>query len=119
MIIICNNDTMIFVIKLMLFDLKSIISYLMHYNKNKRQQSLSRCDGQSFSKLLSILTFLLCYGKVMSLLSFLSDYFIFFTNLAFLNFYKITCTNIDLPGNFLEISDSGENLAVFFLRRNS
>ena len=35
MIIICNNDIMIFPVKLVVIDLKSIISYLMHSNKNK------------------------------------------------------------------------------------
>ena len=34
MIVVCNNDIMIFVLNLVLFDLKIIISYLMHYNKN-------------------------------------------------------------------------------------
>ena len=35
MIIISDNDVIIFAITLVLLDFKSIITYLMHYNKNK------------------------------------------------------------------------------------
>ena len=45
MIVICNNDIMIFAITLVLFDLKSIISYLMHYN----EVFLSHFDRQTVS----------------------------------------------------------------------
>ena len=58
MIIICKNDIMIFTIKLVLFDLKGIISYFLHYNENK---SFCHAVTNSFSKLASVLTCLLCH----------------------------------------------------------
>ena len=60
MIIIFNNDVMIFATKFVLFDLKSIISYKMHYNKSK---SFCHALTDSFSRLVSILTFLLFHGQ--------------------------------------------------------
>ena len=58
MIIICNNDIIEFALKLVMFDLISIIIHFTHYNTNK---SFCHVMTDSFSRLVPILTFLLCH----------------------------------------------------------
>ena len=91
-----------------MFDLKSIITYLTHYNK---ELSVMLWVSQDWC-----LSWYLYFAidKGVSFMLFPSAHFNIFTNFAFPNFYKTVCTNIDLPANFLEIFGSGENLADFF-----